>query len=315
MQKLLQSTMAYRIVRQEAALGALAHTYLLVFDDEVYLRLALREFSKLFFDGSAQTNARIDRGNFVDCAVYPEEGGVLDVEAAEEIIEESCLSPTEGERKLFVLADMHKASIVVQNKLLKVLEEPPKGVHFLLGATVEHPLLSTVKSRAKKLEIPPFSVESVGACLERIHPERSKAELLEYAFASGGSVGKAQRLLEGGRYAQLVERAFLCVSASGGQIVEVSRSLQNVPEKKELVALISSMYRDMLFYRMGQDGYALMRGQSARLKALAGEFTPAVLVFALDRMSEAEKELTFNANLVQCMEVSLLKIYKEKTRC
>lgn len=315
MQKLLQSTMVYRILRQERALGTLAHAYLILLDDETYLRFALKEFAKLFFDGSADTSARIDRGNYVDCAVFPEEGTTWNVENAEKIVEASYLSPTESGCKVFILTDMQKASPVVQNKLLKVLEEPPAGVHFLLGATVEHPLLSTVRSRAKRLEIPPFSVESVGACLGRLYPERSKEELIGYAAASGGSVGRARRLLEDGRYAELLDKAFACVEAHGGQIVTVTRGLQNVTEKKELVGLVASLYRDMLFYRLGKGEYATLRDRAGRLSALAEEFSPAVLVFALDRMNEAEKEISFNANLSQCMEVSLLKIDKEKSRC
>ena len=48
-----------------------------------------------------------------------------------------------------------------QNKLLKTLEEPPKNVHILLGATSEYPLLATLKSRVKKLEIPPFDNQTI----------------------------------------------------------------------------------------------------------------------------------------------------------
>lgn len=315
MQKLLQSTMAYRILRRERARGMLAHAYLILLDDEANLRFALKEFAKLFFDGSENTNERIERDNFVDCAVYPDAGEGWKAENAEKIVEESYLSPTEGEKKLFILSDMHKASPVVQNKLLKVLEEPPSGVYFLLGATVEHSLLPTVKSRAKRLEIPPFSTEEAGACLERMYPIRAKTELAEYAAASGGSIGRAQRLIEGGRYAELAEKAFSCVSAQGGEIIEVCRGLDRIAEKKELIGLVSSLYRDMLFYRLGKGEFATMRVRAERLKELAGRFSLAALVFALDRMNEAEKEVTFNANLPQCMEISLLKIDKERTKC
>ena len=86
-----------------------------------------------------------------DALVY----GCLYAEDAENIREETLLSPIEGERKLFVLGDFAEANTQTQNKLLKLLEEPPQGVIFLLGATTVFPVLPTVLSRTKKLEILP----------------------------------------------------------------------------------------------------------------------------------------------------------------
>ena len=315
MRKLLQETTAYRLLKNEAAQNRLSHTYLLLFDDEKNLRFALTELAKLFFDGSQTTDKRIENGNHPDCLFFPEQGKTLDRDGTAKIIDESSLSPLEGGRKLFVLDNMHKSSPVVQNKLLKVLEEPPEGVHFLLGATTEFPLLATVKSRAKKLEIPLFPPERVAACLSRIYPDRPASELEKYAYASGGSVGKAQNLLSSGRYADLAEKAYACISATGGGIVTATRALASVTEKSEFLTLLSEMYRDMLFYKTGQGKFAMMKSERTRLKKAAEGYGAASLVFALDVVAEAEKEITFNANLAQCVEVALFKIEKEKEKC
>lgn len=311
MQELLRSTTAYQLLSREVKNGRLANTYLLLFNDEANLRFALKQFACVFFDGADLTNERIGRENHPDCLFFPKEGKSLDKDAAAAIIEESCLSPVEGKRKLFVLDNFHKANAVVQNKLLKVLEEPPENVYFLLGATTEFPLLATVKSRAKKLEIPPFSEEQVGACLKRTYPERDDTAF--YAQASDGSVGRAQSLISGGRYAELTKKAFACVAADGGKIAAATRALNGVSEKNEIISLMRRMYRDMLFYITGQPYAGGV--MTEELKRLAKEFTPAVLVFALDIFAEAEKQLNFNANLAQCVEIGLWKIDKEKRRC
>ena len=312
MQELLRNTTAYKLLASEAKEGRLANTYLLIFNDEDNLRLALTEFARLFFDDWEETYRRIANGNHPDCLFYPEAGKVLDKDGAKAVIEESCLSPVESKRKLFVLDNFHRANATVQNKLLKSLEEPFDGVHFLLGATSEFPLLSTVKSRAKKLEIPPFSTKEVGACLKRIYPERDDIAL--YAQAAEGSVGRAQRLMEGGKFAVIQEKAYLCVSANNATIPAAARALNNISEKNEVISQIRRMYRDMLFYLTKQP-YAIQDGISEKLKTLAKEFTPAVLVFALDVFAEADKQLNFNANLSQCVEVALWKIDKEKRKC
>ncbi|MBQ9081590.1 MAG: hypothetical protein IJY26_03010 [Clostridia bacterium] len=313
MQKLLRSTTAYKLLCQEAKEKRLANTYLLLFNDEANLRLALKELACLFFDGSTATISRIERETHPDCLFYPQKGKALDKDVTSAILEESCLSPVEGKRKLFVLDNFHKASAVVQNKLLKVLEEPPQGVYFLLGATTEFPLLATVKSRAKKLEIPPFSEAEVEACLTRLYPERSAEDVAVYAAASDGSVGRAQSLFTGGRYSELYQKAFACVAAESGNICKAARALNGTEEKTEVISLIRRIYRDILFSLTAQP-YGT-KGESEKIKGLAKDFTPTVAVFALDVFAEAEKQIVFNSNLAQCVEVALWKIDKEKQRC
>lgn len=310
METLLKQTTAYRLLQNEARADRLANTYLLLFNDDRNLRFALKQFAKLFFDGSERTNGRIDRENHPDCLFFPEEGKAIDRDVAAAISEESCLGAVEGSRKVFVLDNFHRASAVVQNKLLKLLEEPPAGVYFLLGATVEFPLLATVKSRASKLEIPPFSEEQVAACLQRIYPTCNNAAL--YASASEGMVGRAQTLLADGDYAELRRKIFACAAANSANIPSVSRALNGVKEKGEAISLLRRTYRDMLFYRTGQPyGGELPED----LKKAATEFSPQTLIFALDVFAEAEKQLSFNANLAQCVEVGLWKIDKEKRKC
>lgn len=48
---------------------------------------------------------------------------------------------------VFVLTDCHLATTVVQNAMLKILEEPPTNVTFLLTTTSLEPILATVQSR------------------------------------------------------------------------------------------------------------------------------------------------------------------------
>lgn len=284
----------------------MSHTYLLLFPDEYNLRAALKIFAKLFFPDERNAHSRIEDENYPDCLLFPEAGKALDKDGALALLEESNLGTVEAKRKLFVLDNFHKASAVVQNKLLKVLEEPPEGVYFLLGAASEFPILTTVKSRAKRLEIPPFTEEEVGACLER-SVKITRAEAMASAAISDGVVGKAERLLIGGRYKELRQKAFDCVAARGGEIVTAARALSGVSEKFEIISLMKRNYRDALFYLTGQEETAKLSARE-EVKELAKSFTPARLVYALDVIDEAEKQLTFNANLSQCVEVCLLKI-------
>ncbi len=287
----------------------MSNTYLLLFNDESNLRTALKTFAGVFFDDTPQTQERIRREIHPDCLIFPDAGKSPDKEMTERVIEESYLSPTEGGKKLFVLDNMHKANATAQNKLLKILEEPPKNVYFLLGATTSFPLLSTVLSRAEKLEIPPFTDEQIEETFNRKYPDR-RQENRAYAQAADGVVGRAEKLLLGGKYDELTRLALNCIEATHAQIPATTRALNAVLDKGEFVALVKRFYRDILFLKTGQD-YVKDIENGARLQALAKTLKTKTLVFALDTLTEAEKQLTFNANLCQCMEVALYKIYKE----
>jgi hypothetical protein len=148
-----------------------------------------------------------------------------------------------------------------------------------------------------------------------MYPDKSKDELSMYAAASGGEVGRAVNLLGGGRYAELVEKVYRAVAASGGGIIEGARAFSTTTEKTDVLSLFTNMYRDMLFYKLGKGEYAGMKTLRGRLEPLSEKFDERTLVYALDVMAEAEEQITFNANLAQCVEVGLLKIEKEKRKC
>jgi DNA polymerase-3 subunit delta' len=76
------------------------------------------------------------------------------VKDAEKFIEDTYIKGLESDTKLYFINHAHTLSREVQNKLLKVYEEPPKGsVIFLLSAN-ETNLLKTIVSRAEVIYIP-----------------------------------------------------------------------------------------------------------------------------------------------------------------
>lgn len=62
--------------------------------------------------------------------------------------------PNESERKVYIIAEADTMNIAAQNKALKLLEEPPAAVIFLLCVTNAACLLPTVRSRCAMLSCP-----------------------------------------------------------------------------------------------------------------------------------------------------------------
>lgn len=312
MQSLLKNTAAYKLLKAEKEKERFGHAYLLTMDDGRNLRLAAKTFAKLFFgcdDGTRVSNL-IERETFSDCLFYPQTEKKFAVEDAERLGEECLLQPVEGDRKLFIIIDFADANIPSQNKLLKLLEQPPEGVIFLLCATSVYPILPTVLSRVEKLEIPSFSVENVAACLRREYGQKySDDDIALCAAASSGVVGTAQNMLEGGGYKTLLDDAFALACATPDKLPLLVRKIGETKHKKELLSLLRIIYRDALVYKMGQP--LLLRSEQVRTQTLANLRGVSALLFAQEGLIAAERELAFNAVFAQCIETFLSAVLQK----
>lgn len=75
----------------------------------------------------------------------------IKIEDVRAIIKEAYIKDNEYK---YLAISSSSYSVVVQNALLKILEEPPSGVYFLLIAKSKSALLATVKSRLTTHQIP-----------------------------------------------------------------------------------------------------------------------------------------------------------------
>ena len=319
MKTLLAKTQVYTLVKNEARENRLSHAYLLIFNDARNLRFTLKTFAKLLFGCDEPTTNEekrisdlIDGDNFSDCLIFPAEDKKLSVEDAEKIREESTLSPVEGDKKVFILGDFAEANPQTQNKLLKLLEEPPKGVYFLLGTTSVFPVLSTVLSRTKQLELLSFPVNEVAECLQRIYGNGYDEQTVAIcAAASDGNVGQAQNMLEGGHYKALTENAFALALTPLSKLPAIVRTVGETKYKKELLSLLRILFRDSLLIKaQGKkaDRHLLLRFERENLEKVATMYELNSLLYAQEALSEAEKQATFNAVFPQCIEICMAKI-------
>ena len=93
-----------------------------------------------------------------------------------------------------------------QNALLKVLEEPPGSVIFILIAESKAALLETVRSRCTFLSLFPPEREAALAFLRETCPDPDE-KLQEALTEAEGNLGKALALLDGAASDSLAETA------------------------------------------------------------------------------------------------------------
>lgn len=320
MQTLLKTTGAYQLLKNEGKNKDFSHAYLLLFDDARNLRTALKTFAKLFFGCENEYTERerriselIDAENYADCLFYPdEEGKKLLVDDADKILEESALAPVEGGKKVFLLGDFSTANAPTQNKLLKLLEEPPQGVIFLLGATTSFSILQTVLSRTKKLEILSFDTPSITDYLRRTYGDKYDENTLELCAATAnGNVGDACNILEGGYYKELTDNAFSLILSPLHKLPAVVKQVGETPRKKELLNLLRLIFRDALLFKTGLKKNIVLKTEKERISAVADTFSSSALLYAQEAISIAEKQVTFNAVFSQCIEICLANIHNQ----
>ena len=320
MQTLLKTTGAYQLLKNEGKNKDFSHAYLLLFDDARNLRTALKTFAKLFFgceneytEKERRISELIDAENYTDCLFYPdEEGKKLLVDDADKILEESALAPVEGGKKVFLLGDFSTANAPTQNKLLKLLEEPPQGVIFLLGATTSFSILQTVLSRTKRLEILSFDTPSITEYLRRTYGDKYDENTLELCAATAnGNVGDACNILEGGYYKELTDNAFSLTLSPLQKLPGAVKQVGETPRKKELLNLLRLIFRDALLFKTGLKKNIILKTEKERISAVADTFSLSALLYAQEAISVAEKQVTFNAVFSQCIEICLANIHNK----
>lgn len=78
------------------------------------------------------------------------------VDNVRNIIEASSVLPFLGQKKIYLIDEAHMLSKAAFNAFLKILEEPPATVLFILATTDAHKIIDTVKSRCFQLLFRPI---------------------------------------------------------------------------------------------------------------------------------------------------------------
>ncbi len=117
--------------------------------------------------GECSACVDIDAGRFVDLLEI-DAASNTGVDNVRDLIENAQYTPTRGRYKVYLIDEVHMLSKPAFNALLKILEEPPPHVKFLLATTDPQKLLVTVLSRCIKFNLKRLSPEQIGGQMRHI---------------------------------------------------------------------------------------------------------------------------------------------------
>lgn len=90
------------------------------------------------------------------------------VEDARELREKAPTAPVQGREKVYIIDEAQRLSREAFDALLKVFEEPPPGVRFVLATTEPHKMPATIVGRCQRFDFRRFTLETLAAQLTSI---------------------------------------------------------------------------------------------------------------------------------------------------
>ena len=214
--------------------------------------------------------------------------------------------PFEGARRVFIIDPADELVVQAQDALLKTLEEPPASAVIILVSAYPDTLLTTIRSRCRRLRFGALSDEEVSRVLMTGEPAMAAAEARRRASVSGGSVSRAlaidQKAFESDR-----DAAFNLLAAAQSSSVparlKASAAFAQVEKKRRVreaaalrLAILSSFLRDLMMLDARQ-GHTLANVDLAdELARMTPAFNAPRLIAAFAAVRQAEASIDRNAS-------------------
>lgn len=236
--------------------GTLFHSIMLVGNDGVgkkffaYQIAAALSCEKKHSDdyplpcGECASCKKILGGNSLDVVFFDrEEQGSFGVDKVRELRDDAVVTSNELDFKVYILDDFHLMTAQAQNAALKILEEPPKNVYFILLCKDVQNVLETVLSRVIQFEIRPLTEGSVRRFLsenynnELLKNQQKFEEILKFSRGCLGTAIEAT-VSDSEKYNELIEEY---------KLPEKMFSLiSNRSQKLQMIDVINGLPKDRL---------------------------------------------------------------------
>lgn len=232
------------------------------------------------------------------------------------------LPPYEGRCKVFIIDDAEHLSSEAANRLLKILEEPPPKVLWLLLTSAEELLLPTIVSRCCRLELKPVPPGEMQKMLTaRYNLEPGKASL--FARLSHGCPGWAisatqdDALLR--QRAENIDKLASLPTATLEQRFAFAEEVaaQFSKQRKPVIEIIDAWigwWRDLMLLKGGGEESITNIDYKDTLEKQAGSLTLEETHDFIARLRRAKEQLNQNINPRLLLEWLMLNIPGGKTR-
>ena len=174
------------------------------------------------------------------------------VDNIRDLRETAKLSPLQGKFKVYIIDEVHMLSQGAFNALLKILEEPPAHVIFILATTEIHKVPETIISRCQRFDFFKFTSEEIVKKLSNISKKEKikidKEALGLIAPMAEGGMRDAESLLEQTITLEknniTAAKVEALLGVSGNQSIEKITELIFDKNISEALIFVNQIYRD-----------------------------------------------------------------------
>ena len=284
------------------------------------------------------------------CGVCPacrgiSEGSVLDVvelDAASNnsvdnvraLREEAVFSPAAVKKRVYIIDEVHMLSTAAFNALLKILEEPPEHLMFILATTELQKVPATILSRCQRHSFKRIDAATIAQYLEYIASkegfslQKDAAELI--ARLADGGVRDALSLLDQCSASEIIDldAVYYAMGLAGNRRTAalMERVLAHETEKAirdfnsmwmdgkdpaTLLTELTGLLRDALMMKVApRGGQSLITGgyDSATLDALGARMTREEIICAMETLQNAQLQIRAGASPRTTAELCLVSL-------
>ena len=185
---------------------------------------------------------------------------VLEIDAASnngvdnvrDLRDDAIYSPSQVKKRVYIIDEVHMLSISAFNALLKIIEEPPEHLLFILATTELHKVPATILSRCQRFAFRRLSQEDIAARLqyvayqENINLDDSAARVL--ARLADGGMRDGLSLLDQCASATAEEldaqRVYACLGIAGIQQCGALMGYIARHDTKQALTLLNRLYAE-----------------------------------------------------------------------
>ena len=263
------------------------------------------------------------------------------VEDARELREKAPTAPVQGREKVYIIDEAQRLSREAFDALLKVFEEPPPGVRFVLATTEPHKMPATIVGRSQRFDFRRFGLETLTAQLQSIATaegatltesaaqaiarqaegsSRDALSLLDQARVLGGAAidDDIVRTLLGAPRGEVQHELAdaVAIGDAKGVFEIVGRLVQDGQDLRNVTAESLAHFRNLLLVKTapGQsdlvdvpdDAYDTLRIQ-------AEKFTPGELARVLALLLAAQNDMRWTTSPRLSLELALVRATMPET--
>ncbi|WP_027415750.1 DNA polymerase III subunit delta' [Aneurinibacillus terranovensis] len=256
---------------------------------------------------------RINTGNHPDVHYVSPEGTRIKIKQIEDLQREFSYRAMESQHKVYIMDAADKMTVDAANRLLKFLEEPPKGVVAILLTEQIHSLLPTILSRCQVVSFPSLSDEAI---LARLIEDGVKPGLARVTAALTLNIEEARALVEADWFAQfrnlviqlsedIVERGVYALVTIHDKLLKAEKAADEINLFLDLLVV---WLRDLLLYLLGKESHITNIDQMETIQRQAVRWGQRRLVDGMGTVLKTKNRLSHYANLQLTLEDMVLRL-------